>query len=200
MHININSVLSKIDELRILAQRSKAAVIGVTESKLDETVSNGEININGYNAVRSDRNRHGGGVLCYIRDDLSFSMRSGFSEDIENVVFDLLLPNTRPIFIGILYRPPNQIGFLEKFDNAIQNIDNFHNQEVYILGDLNINLVNSNNLDPNTSQRKYRELCRQHSLKQLINTPTRITVQTSTILDHILTNSENKVSESGVID
>ena len=38
IHLNINSVLSKIDELRVVAKKSKAAVIGVTESKLDATV------------------------------------------------------------------------------------------------------------------------------------------------------------------
>ena len=34
IHLNINSVLSKTDELRVVAKKSKAAVIGVTESKL----------------------------------------------------------------------------------------------------------------------------------------------------------------------
>ena len=45
IHLNINSVLSKVDELRVIAKKSKAAVIGVTESKLDATVLDGEVNI-----------------------------------------------------------------------------------------------------------------------------------------------------------
>ena len=53
IHLNINSVLSKIDELRIIANKSKASVIGITESKLDKTVLDGEINIDGYELVRS---------------------------------------------------------------------------------------------------------------------------------------------------
>ena len=32
-------------------------MIGITESKLDETVLDGEINMDGYELVRSDRNR-----------------------------------------------------------------------------------------------------------------------------------------------
>ena len=48
--------------------------------------------------------------------------------------------------------------------------------------------------------KQYSEICCFHGLKQLIKTPTRITVNTSTILDHILTNSEEKVADSGVID
>ena len=34
IRLNINSVLSKIEELRVVARKSKAAVIGVTESNL----------------------------------------------------------------------------------------------------------------------------------------------------------------------
>ena len=39
-----------------------------------------------------------------------------------------------------------------------------------------------------------------HSLEQIITMSTRVTDQFATIGDHILTNSKNKVSESGVID
>ena len=44
IYLNINSLLSKIDELRAIAKKSSATVIGITESKLDETVPDGEIN------------------------------------------------------------------------------------------------------------------------------------------------------------
>ena len=81
IHLNINSVLSKIDELRVTAKKLKAAVIGVTESKLDATVLDGEVNIDGYEVIRSDRNRHGGGVACNVRNDISFNVRSDFSDE-----------------------------------------------------------------------------------------------------------------------
>ena len=42
----------------------------------------------------------------------------------------------------------------------------------------------------------YREFCAIHGLKQLI----KITENTSTILDHILTNSEDKISQLGTLD
>ena len=70
IHININSLLPKIDELRSIAKNSNAAVIGITESKVDESVQDSEINIEKYNIIRCDRNRHGGGVVCYVRDDI----------------------------------------------------------------------------------------------------------------------------------
>ena len=62
--------------------------------------------------IRSDRNRHGGGVACYVRNDISFNVRRDFSDEIENIVFDMLLPETKPILVGFLYRPPDQSKFL----------------------------------------------------------------------------------------
>ena len=39
------------------------AVFGLAETKLDESIQNGEIEIEGYTLERSDRNRRGG-MLC----------------------------------------------------------------------------------------------------------------------------------------
>ena len=35
LHININSLLPKTDELKCIANKTKAAIIGIMESKLD---------------------------------------------------------------------------------------------------------------------------------------------------------------------
>ena len=64
VHLNINSLLSKIDELRELVKTSNATVVGITESKLDESINDCEIWIEGYSTIRRDRNRKGGGVVC----------------------------------------------------------------------------------------------------------------------------------------
>ena len=149
IHLNINSPLSKIDELREIAGKTRATVISITESKLDGSVLDGEINIDGYELVRSDRNRHGGGVACYIRNDISFSVRGDVSSEVENIFLDILLPKTKPILIGILYRPPDQSKFLDNLSTSISQTCSFNEQEVYILGDLNINLINSQKHSPN---------------------------------------------------
>ena len=38
IHLNINSLLLKIDKIRYIAERANAAEIGITESKLDESI------------------------------------------------------------------------------------------------------------------------------------------------------------------
>ena len=57
LHINVNSLLTKIKEIRLIAKRSKAKVIGITETKLDGTIFNAEVCIKGYSIVRCDRDR-----------------------------------------------------------------------------------------------------------------------------------------------
>ena len=87
IHLNVNSLLSKIEEMRQIAKASNAAVIGVSESKLEETVLDGEVSIEGYKILRADRNRNGGGVACYIKSDLSFNERKDFSSEVEKCIF-----------------------------------------------------------------------------------------------------------------
>ena len=47
LHININSLLPKIDELKCTVNKTKAAIIiiGITESKLDHTVYDLEVKV-----------------------------------------------------------------------------------------------------------------------------------------------------------
>ena len=75
VHLNIRSLLPKIDEVRKLARNTRAACICMTETWLDESVFDSEVHIDSYDLRRQDRNRHGVGVCIYIRSDLSFNPR-----------------------------------------------------------------------------------------------------------------------------
>ena len=74
IHLNINSLPLKIDDLRYIAKNTNAAVIGISETKFDNTVYHSEVAIDGYNIVRSDRNRKGRGVVCYIKNSICFNL------------------------------------------------------------------------------------------------------------------------------
>ena len=178
-------------------------MIGIGESKLDDSVLSSEIHIDNYNTLCCDRNRHGGGVVCYIRNDLSHDVKSFFSPEIENIFFEILLPNTKPIIVGIIYRPPNQSEFLEIINIHFSKLDT-NNNEIYILGDFNINLYVNNSYiflknhllqsqSITSDIKKYYEFCTIFGLKQLIEVPTCATCSSSTIIDHILASFPNRV-------
>ena len=64
LHINVNSLLSNIDELRDVVGHTKPEILEITKSKLDSSVSDHEVNISGYCILRSDRSRYGGSFAC----------------------------------------------------------------------------------------------------------------------------------------
>ena len=211
MHLNINGLLNKIDELCYITRSSNAAVIGITETKLGNTVYDSEVTVDGYNIVRNDRNRSGGEVACYIRNNICFNRKNCLSDNIENIFIDLLFPKKKPISVCIIYKPPSQSQFLQQIITEFEALD--LDNEIYILGDFNINLLfrdkyilnKSNeikNIDKNLLPEisRYKEFCSIYGLSQLIDCPTRITSNTSTLIDHIFTNTQENISQSGVID
>ena len=58
IHLNINSLLSKIEELRDIAKSINPVVVGICKSKLDASVQEQDITLNNYKILRCDRNRH----------------------------------------------------------------------------------------------------------------------------------------------
>ena len=101
LHLNVNSLINKIDEIRYIAKASNASFIGLIETKLDDTIYDSEISIDDYTVIRNDRNRNGGGVACYIRNDLCFNSKTIFDKQIETVFFEILIPKMKSILTGI---------------------------------------------------------------------------------------------------
>ena len=138
-----------------------------------------ELNIEGYDRIRSHRNRHGGGVACYITKERPYIVRVNCPTDFENIFLDLLLPNSKPILIGIQYRPPDQSGFLDMVSSAIADMEDSDNQKAYLLGDFNFNLLDKSKYILETTYskmlvpwaKKYSQFCSMHSLNQLIRYP-----------------------------
>ena len=87
------------------------------------------------------------------------------------------------------------------------------NNKLYILGDFNINflfkgkcILNKTHETRNHCKdfspeiKKYNKFYSMYGFKQLINCPTRITCNTSTLTDYILINAQDNISQSGVIN
>jgi len=198
MHVNINSILLRIEELRYIASASKISVIGISESKADSPITNEEISNPGYHILRKDRNRNGGGVLAYIKESLSYNLRDDFDSQNESIFFEIFLPRSRPILIGIAYRPPNDSDFIKILHESILSLNDFNRWEVYIMGDLNINMDNKN--PSNNLKHEYIDFCHNVGLCQIIKSYTHISKNSSSIIDHILTNSKDRISQFGVIE
>ena len=120
------------------------------------------------------------------------------------------MPHTKPITIGIIYRPPNQNKFFDIFEEKLPKLNTSY-CEIYFLGDFNINIFenrkyfdkfSSNNKDLDSFTKNCHEYCTLFGLKQLLKCQTRAKCNSSSIPDHVLASFPDRVSavDAGISD
>ena len=74
IHWNLNGVLvaGRMEQLITYNDEINADIICLSETKLDESIPNSMIKLDGFNIIRRDRNKWGGGIIIYIKDNLSY--------------------------------------------------------------------------------------------------------------------------------
>ena len=203
-HLNCMSLLSKLDQIKRLLRNKVVQIMTLSESWLSPSISDEELFIEGYKLIRQDRgftikkkknnkktkNRRSGGVCMYIRDDIivnvnSYKHLNSNNQNLESHWVECKLDFMKNIVIGNFYRPPNgnQTFFINHILDISKTIGNIKNKEVYVLGDININLKEKTNISNLLIESM--KLCK---LIQIINVPTRLGKTKNTLLDHIYTN------------
>ena len=121
-----------------LISNSTIDILAKNESKIDDSVFDNEINIIGYNMIRNDRNRFGGGVVLYIRDTISFSERKDLvPEPLEMICIEVRRPHKTAFLVSAWYRPPNSSNdVFNEFDLFLCKCD-LENKELMVVGDIN---------------------------------------------------------------
>ena len=88
------------------------------------------------------------------------------------------------------------IHFYNKLEMIIQKLIEKHKTLIFC-GDWNINLLQSS---PYTSTREFNDLLLRYNLKSAVNVPTRITKNTASLLDVVITNEKKCISCLRVMD
>ena len=65
--LNIVSLPKKIAEINFSMSKKFIDLIAFNETRLDANITDNMINLDGYDIVRKDRSRNGGGVCIYLR-------------------------------------------------------------------------------------------------------------------------------------
>ena len=130
-----------IDQLRLYLINKPVDIFGINETRLDDSIDNAVVHIQGYNLYRKDRNRLGGGVSIYARDALNVKNMSQLVPiSIEVVCVEVTKPKMKPFLITSIYCPPNsKVDFMDNLENYFNELDK-HNSELIISGDLNCEL------------------------------------------------------------
>ena len=196
-HLNVRSLMPKLDSLKILFENKPFDVFTVSETWLKPSILDNEIHLPGYSCVRSDRlGKVGGGCLAYVRDGIPYRPRPDLgTSSTESCVVEISRPKCKRLLIWTIYRAPdlNMESFVQDLDTSLSALPD--NIELILLGDLNVNFTGSNlNIDK-TMKRKLIQVTNSHELDQLINKPTRITERSSTLIDLLFSNTTHRVTD-----
>ena len=195
--LNIVSLPKKIEEIKLSMQNRSIDIISFSETRLSADISDNMVKIPGYDIIRKDRNRLGGGVCIYARSTINYQIRNDLlPSNLEAVSIEINKPNSKPFLVVSVYRPPDAPpSFFTDLEDIVNKIDDERN-DLYILGDFNCDLIKT---VPDCATKNLKTLLETYQLSQLINEPTRITETSSTLIDHFITNDPKKIAHSGVI-
>ena len=214
-HANVRSLVptdrsSRIDEIETtLCLNKQCDIVCISETWIDESISDDDVNIDNYQLFRKDRTKRGarreaGGVAIYCKDDLPIRRRTDLEpNNLELVLLELKTSNKR-VIIGSCYRPPNMTAdevrdFLSSFQVTLNLIFSERPESLIILGDFNDKCItwDGTHRDSELGQRLY-DLVTGNNLFQLIDEPTHITANTANLLDLLITDSPGYITDYGI--
>ena len=89
-YLNVNSIYGKADEVLILLETCQFDVLFIAETKIDGTYSNSLLVHSSYRIIRRDRKKGGGGILVYVRTNLTAYRRKSYKpEGVESICLDI---------------------------------------------------------------------------------------------------------------
>ena len=105
--LNVNSLRNKIGAVQELITNNIDICL-LSQTKIDESFPNQQFN-RYYKTFRRDRNKHGGGLLFYLNENIPCKLINDqiIPSDIEMIMFEFLVKTREWLCIG-LYKSPSQ--------------------------------------------------------------------------------------------
>ena len=187
-HLNINSVRNKFPEISELLNVNLCDVLFLSETKLDQSFCDGQFRLDDYKMFRNDRNEHGGGLMCYVKSDVTHRRRYDieYNENgIESMVIEHYL-NKSKCFVICIYKPPaTNVSYLKSAIDVMCSKCLLEGQFLNLLGDFNVNFMDNSHV--------LTDIMDVYSLKNLIDGATCFKNSVNpTSLDVFLTNNAKK--------
>ena len=185
--------MPSLDSVKELLMSRKVDILCVGETWLTSDICNSYLTFPGYSVMRCDRRARpkrgpvskGGGVCIIYRDTLAVERLPTKSTDPDLDCLWVQVVSRRPIIIGVVYRPPSAAvtPTLQELNRQLTQVI-AKNRPLYLLGDMNFDLMSPNK--PGVAA--YSRLLTEFSLSQLIREPTHPS-PTPMPLDHLITNT-----------
>lgn len=200
VHINIQSLRPKIDELRKIILNTDTHIVAISETWLKKHISSRSVSIPGYQLLRDDRSRiRGGGVALFIKSNLRARIvSSGSGNTAANkcnyLLIELIFPNSK-LLVGVFYQPPGTFDqdFLSDLIMSLAP----HYSDIILTGDFNVNLLDMSN---NVRNNRFLNVFNPVNISVVNTEPTYFHSTGSSMLDLFLTNNPNEVTLVNQID
>ena len=189
-HQNIRGLLGNFCALEeFVSSHENIDVLTLSETHIASNESNENLyKLSGYNFESRPRNSgKGGGVGVYVKENVSYIRRKDLeNENIENIVIEIIIKESKNVLIATHYRPPNSSKHLcEKFNDIFNESLSLYcseSKETILLGDLNADYLKK------SDNKELKTIIHQNGFTQIIKNPTRITKDSKTLIDIIATN------------
>ena len=136
VYANCRSLVPNLESLRAHASSCKSEVIALSETWLDDSITDCEIFIPDYFMIRRERNHCGGGVLLYINERIPTA--SILCHPTLELLFVEFTLKHGPLSIGLYYHPLSSIHSLTEFEQFLGSLNPNKLKYPVFLGDLSI--------------------------------------------------------------
>lgn len=194
IYLNARSIVSKLNELEILANEKSPDLILICESWCNSSINNALLSLNNYHLepnLRHDRCDTqfgiGGGLLVYVKNGLHILPIDNEFDFNQYCTFNVINDNDSNILtINLMYRSPNSNNEnLDKLCNVLEKVK--ENEFNMIIGDFNMPDIDWKNYQSkNSKYSRFLNIVNQKSFHQIIDFPTH---SKGNILDIVLTNN-----------
>ena len=144
-HYNVNSFRNKFYEMSPVFTDIDIDILGISETKLDESFPHEQFRIEEYRCHRRDRTDRGGGIIVYIKSDIPqrrrFDLEMKLKDGIELIAIEIIVRKEKWLFLNI-YKPPKvNNALLIDTIAAVMSITEGSISSTFIVGDININML-----------------------------------------------------------
>ena len=70
-------------------------------------------------------------MVCYVTTKICFNAKNCILNKIDNIFTELLIPKTKPITVGIIYKPPEELRFLETLSDSLKTLNILTKNGIY---------------------------------------------------------------------
>ena len=125
-------------------------ILVITETKLDDTFPEKQFLIPGYKKpYRLDRNRNGGGVMIYVREDIpsDILLKHNIPENVEAIFVEINLRKNKILLVGTYHSTNAEYGTTDEvyFKQMALALDVYSKYDKFLLaGDFNVNAFDAN--------------------------------------------------------